>query len=100
MAYVLYPTPEGKKCPIEKVESIPVTGADGATGVAVHFADGRVDYLVQSDRPGSQLKFSKFTSDAQVSYLRIEKGRVSSSQAFASEIRDLSDTPVRHKFSD
>lgn len=98
MAYVLYPTPQGGKCPVVKVEPLAVTGADGATGIAVHFADGRVDYLVQSDKPGTQLKFSKFTSDAQVTYLRIENGRVTSSQPFGSEIKDLSDTKERHKF--
>lgn len=99
MAYVFYPTPEGKKCPITKVEPLSVTGDDGAVGVAITFEDGRVDYFVQSEKAGARVKFDKFDSSAPVTYIRTEKGQVTSSAPVTS-IEDLSNTTVRHKFGE
>ena len=95
-AYVFYPTPEGGKCPIAKVEPLTVTGDDGAVGVAIDFGDGRVDYFVQCEKPGAHVKFGKFDSTAQVSYIRTEKGHVKDSMPVGT-IQDLSKTTVRHK---
>lgn len=97
MAYVLYPTLQGKRCPIVKVERLDVEGDDRAVGLSIDFGGGRVDYFVQADSPYAHVKFAKFDSTAQVTYLRTENGHVMASMPMG-DIKDLSNTPVRHKF--
>lgn len=108
MAYVFYPTPKGKKCPVVKVEPLDIRGA---IGMAVHFTNGRIDYYVQAAKRG--VKFLDFTSDGSVVYARTENGKVTSAmvadgteltkgnekiEADIMAISDLSRTTVRHKF--
>lgn len=94
--YVFYPTPAGIKCPVVKVEPLTVQGAS-AMGMAIRFENGRTDYFVQCEKPGAHVKFGKFDSTAQVSYIRTEKGYVRDSMPVGA-IQDLSKTTVRHKF--
>lgn len=97
MAYVFYPTPEGAKCPVVKVEPLAVQGAEGAVGMTITFGDGRVDYFVQCESPYARVKFGKFESTGQVTYIRTENGHVTSSKPLGA-IEDLSMTTARHKF--
>jgi hypothetical protein len=97
-AYVFYPTPEGVKCPIVKVEPVAVQSAQGAVGMAITFADGRVDYFVLGEKRGQQVRFAKFDSSAMVTYIRTEKEKVTSTMTADGGIEDLSKTKVRHKF--
>jgi hypothetical protein len=112
-AYVFYPTPEGAKCPIVKVEPLAVTGDDGAVGMAITFGNGRVDYFVQTYQPGTRISFADFESDGQAIYIRTENGKVTQSmmaggtelvqhgkrlEADVVAVKDLSDTKVRHEF--
>lgn len=97
MAYVLYPTPEGVKCPIVKVEPLALEGA-GGVGMAIDFGKGRVDYYVECDSEYASVKFGKFTATGRVTYIRTENGRVTGSMPMGGHIQDLSNTLVRHKF--
>ena len=97
MAYVLYPTPEGKKCPIVKLEPVALEGADGV-GLAIDLGGGRVDYYVECDSDYASVKFGDYTATGQVTYIRTENGRVTSSIRMGGRIDELSNTPVRHKF--
>jgi len=113
-AYVLYPTPAGAKCPIDRVERVPVDADGGVltSGVAVRFGGGRIDYFIQAPRR-TRLKFLDFEADAAGVYLRTAGGRVVSAalvdgtvlarggERIAAEslpVRDLSRTKVRHAF--
>lgn len=97
LAYVFYPTPEGAKCPVVKVQPLAVQGDDGAVGLRVEFENGRVDYFVQTAKPGAKVRFAKFDSNAALTYLRTEDGHAKDSWQ-SGEITDLSKTTVRHKF--
>lgn len=109
-AYVFYPTPEGGRCRVVKVEPLAV---EGATAMAVRFENGRVDYFVQAEKRKGSVRFADFESDALVTYVRTESGRVVSAlladgttlslggekvDASIVAIGDLSRTTVRHKF--
>jgi len=110
LAYALYPTPKGGKCPVTGVEPVKV---EGGTGIAVHFAGDRVDYYVQSSKPGSIVKFLDFETNAEAAYVRTEGGNTTQAlmadgnslkqkawaiDVHAEEVRDLSETKVRHRF--
>jgi len=124
LAYVIYPTKAGEKCPVEKVEPLAVTppsppllregegGCARAVGLSIRFADGRTDYFVQTDTPG-KVRFVDFESDGTVTYVRTEGGRVTAAMiadgtrlsragdaitADVLAIGDLSRTKVKHKF--
>ncbi len=85
MAYVLYPTAEGAKCPITSIEQ-------SGTEIAVHFSDGRVD--------------SFRLADYQAAYTRTEGGKVAKSVTIGGkshgggvlELKDLSKTDLAHHF--
>jgi hypothetical protein len=124
LAYVIYPTKAGEKCPVEKVEPLAVTppsppllregegGCARAVGLSIRFADGRTDYFVQTDTPG-KVRFVDFESDGTMTYVRTEGGRVTAAMiadgtrlsragdaitADVLAIGDLSRTKVKHKF--
>jgi len=113
-AYVIYPTPKGGKCPVERVDRVAVEAADGvqAAGIAVRFADGRIDYFVQASKR-AKIKFLDFESNAVGVYVHVEGGRVVSAavldgsgltrsgeriSATVLPVRDLSRTTATHKF--
>lgn len=87
MAYVLYPTAEGEKCPIKRVERRTIVGDDGAVGLAVIFEDGHMDLLALCEKAGAP----------PVTFMPGCKP-LHESQLIKPEVKDLSDTPVRHKF--
>ena len=97
MAYVLYPTPQGKTCPVSKVTPVAVTGCDGAVAMAIEFGGNRTDYFALCDKPGAGIHFAKFDSTTPVTYIQTENGQVAASILVRS-IEDLSNTTVRHKF--
>ena len=109
MAYVLYPTAPGSSCPVTGVFPFEVANA---YGVAVQFANGRVDCFTQATGPGKTSR-KGFESDAFAGYGRqqgqaIEKailvGGTKITQdgkaipAELLELKDLSQTKLTHKF--
>lgn len=110
--YALYPTAAGRECPIRKVESLKAEGGP-AMAASFVFADGHTDHFVQSDKPGTKLRFLDFETDADAvlvrsrgtqaisiyraggTYLR-RGGKPVAEQAQA--VRRLSETEARHKF--
>lgn len=104
MAYVLYPTAAGKKCPIMSVEALP------GSGVAIRFDYGRVDYFLTSDKPG--VKLQSFAGDGKAIYVRTGgkatevlmaggTGIARSGKRVEADIaavKDLSETNEWHKF--
>lgn len=65
--YAFYPTPQGVRCPIERIEPLAVECQAGrrAIAAAIHFESGRTDYYVQSEGPGAKVRFLDFETDAE-----------------------------------
>jgi hypothetical protein len=111
-AYVFYPIAQGKECPISSVEKLAVEGGQ-AVGLSIRFSDGRTDYFVQAEKPGGNLRFLDFETDAQAAQVRVDAdGTVKALlargtkitrggkpvEAEIRQIEDLSKTDVRHRF--
>jgi len=113
--YVLYPISAGTECPIAEIAPLPIEAEANVqvVGATIRFANGRTDYFVQADRPGTKIKFLDFETDAAATLVRIEGERVTAAclaggtgliragepiPAEVREIKDLSQTDVRHTF--
>lgn len=114
LAYVFYPTSEGKACPVEGIESLSVEAEPGvqAVGLTIRFADGRSGLFVQAGKRAT-LKFAGFETDALAAYVETRDGALTSAVALdgtgitqsgqqirtqALPVHDLSRTTIRHKF--
>ena len=75
LLYVLCPIRPGQTKPVTSVEPLPLKQTEGdlVEGVAakIAFADGRVHYFVQLDEPGREVSFGEFTTDNEVTLIRV-----------------------------
>jgi hypothetical protein len=107
IAYVLYPTPAGKKCPVTKVQWL----AEGC-GVSIAFDNGRVDCFAWGGDSGT--RFLTYAGDGEAVYTRTEGPKTTQAvlaggtklmrgservNADIVPVNDLSNTTVRHKFT-
>ncbi len=107
VAYVLYPTPAGKKCPATSVQWL----AEGC-GVSIAFDNGRLDSFAWGDDSGTH--FQTYEGDGEAVYTRTEGQKTTKAvmvggtklmrgskrvNANIVPVDDLSNTTVRHNFT-
>ncbi|MCL6520670.1 MAG: heparinase II/III family protein [Armatimonadetes bacterium] len=113
--YIFFPVKAGEKCPINSIKPLDIyIGQENTTvGVEIRFANGRIDYFIQTDRAGKKIKFLDFETDAEAALVSLKDGLVIKAylaggtrllragkpvDAEVKAIKDLSETDVRHVF--
>ena len=86
LAYALYPTRPNQAVPVVSVTSAPIGEAKGTDALAlvVYLADGSVDHILFSCRPGQPVTFGKFSTDAEAAAIRL-RADGTAEQAFSAE---------------